>query len=166
VGPALRLFARARGLRDDQADEVVQESFVRLLDQERWPECPRAWLFVTARNLMTTGQRGWRTWLAKRGLFAAARAPHVQTGPGSWFEPDPRSLMDPDRTEAALAALTAEEREAVVLRVWGGLTLEQVGAVTGRSTAGAFRLYRGALEKMRARLEERHAGVRGVEQSA
>src|SRR4029077_18043218 len=54
--------------------------------------------------------------------------------------------------QRALAELPEEQREAVVMRVWSGMTLEEVAAATGASLNTVASRYRYALEKLRERL--------------
>jgi RNA polymerase sigma-70 factor (ECF subfamily) len=53
---------------------------------------------------------------------------------------------------AALAALPAEQREVIALKIDGGLTFAEIAAVTGTSPNTAASRYRYALEKLRAHL--------------
>ena len=45
------------------------------------------------------------------------------------------------------------ERELVVMRIWGNLTYEEIGAALDISTATAYRQYERALTKLRNILE-------------
>jgi RNA polymerase sigma-70 factor (ECF subfamily) len=65
---------------------------------------------------------------------------------------------DPQQLAEALAAielLDDELREVLVARIWGQLSLEEVGKICGISAATAFRRYRSALEFLRAQLAEK-----------
>jgi RNA polymerase sigma-70 factor (ECF subfamily) len=55
-------------------------------------------------------------------------------------------------TLAAVESLDDELREALVARVWGQLSLEEVAQLCGVSTATAFRRYHAALQALRAKL--------------
>jgi RNA polymerase sigma factor (sigma-70 family) len=68
--------------------------------------------------------------------------------------PDPQWLVGVDADlEEALADLTADQREAIVLRVAGDLTYKAIGSRTGCTPAAArIRVSRG-LRRLRARLE-------------
>jgi RNA polymerase sigma-70 factor (ECF subfamily) len=58
-----------------------------------------------------------------------------------------------DGLEAAIAALPADQREVVALKIDGGLTFQEIAAVTGVSANTAASRYRYALEKLRTRLQ-------------
>ena len=65
-------------------------------------------------------------------------------------QPTPIELAE---TLAAVESLEAELREVVVARVWGQLSLEEIGKLCGISTATAFRRYEAALQELRSKLE-------------
>jgi RNA polymerase sigma-70 factor (ECF subfamily) len=58
-----------------------------------------------------------------------------------------------DDLAAALAGLPAEQREVIALKIDGGLTFAQIGAVLNLSPNTAASRYRYALEKLRRMLE-------------
>ena len=53
---------------------------------------------------------------------------------------------------AALQRLPIEQRETLVAHLWGGLTFEQIGELTGVSSSTAHRRYLAGLESLRERL--------------
>jgi RNA polymerase sigma-70 factor (ECF subfamily) len=55
----------------------------------------------------------------------------------------------------SLAALDATAREIVVLRVWGGLSWQEIAEVAGGSKSAAQRHYVQALEQLRKQGEPR-----------
>jgi RNA polymerase sigma-70 factor (ECF subfamily) len=52
--------------------------------------------------------------------------------------------------QTALRRLPLEQREVVVLRIWGELTFEEVGVVVGCSTSTAASRFRYGCSKLRA----------------
>jgi RNA polymerase sigma-70 factor (ECF subfamily) len=54
----------------------------------------------------------------------------------------------------AVMGLPVEQREVVVLHVWGGLTFEEVGRTVGVPTNTAASRYRYALEKLRTAMSD------------
>jgi RNA polymerase sigma-70 factor (ECF subfamily) len=63
-----------------------------------------------------------------------------------------------DWLDRALGSLPREQREALTLKIDGGLTFAEVGAILGISPATAASRYRYAIDKLRARAqEESHA---------
>jgi RNA polymerase sigma-70 factor (ECF subfamily) len=67
----------------------------------------------------------------------------------AWFQTDPGLDLDAQQAERALRELPDDEREIVTLRIWGGLTLDEIASVVGASVATVFRRYRSALESLR-----------------
>lgn len=139
---ALVLFARQWC---GGAEDVVQEAFVRLHGQRTPPDDSRAWLFACVRNGAISCGRAERR-RRRREAVVGGRAP-------AWFDPDgDAGGLDAEAAVLALGRLPDEQRETVVAHLWGGLTFEAVGELTGVSAATAFRRYRAALEALRERL--------------
>jgi RNA polymerase sigma-70 factor (ECF subfamily) len=69
----------------------------------------------------------------------------------TFHAPDGRLDLAVD-LEAGLAELPAEQREVVMLRVWGELTLEETAELLGSSANTVASRYRYALAKLRLRL--------------
>jgi RNA polymerase sigma-70 factor (ECF subfamily) len=137
---ALLLFARQWC---DCADDVVQEAFVRLASQATRPDNIAAWLHRVVRNGAISAIRAARR-RQRYEMEAAARRP-------AWFEPADTAL-DADAVTTALERLPVEQREVVVAHLWGGLSFEQVGELTGTSSSTAHRRYLTALQTLRERL--------------
>lgn len=139
---ALVLFARQWC---DAPEDVVQEAFVALAGQRPTPENPTAWLFRAVRNGAINAAKADRR-RRQHETKAAARSP-------DWFEASPSTdAIDPEAAEVELRALPIEQREAIVAHLWGGLTFEQIGAMSGRSSSAAHRLYQSGLKALRQRL--------------
>jgi RNA polymerase sigma factor (sigma-70 family) len=142
---ALELYARQWC---DSAEDVVQDAFVKLSAQRRLPDNPAAWLFRVVRHG------------AINASVAARRRQHHEAaaaaGASPWFDNDPAAArsaaVDPETAEAALRTLPIEQREVIVAHLWGGLTFEQVAALSGRSSSAAHRLYQSGLSTLRERL--------------
>lgn len=132
------------------ADDLASETFERALrawgryDPRRGPAL--VWLLRIARNAALDHLRGEGRRRERESRYAAAgeRSAPPPEGPGG-LSPAMR---------AALAGLTAEEREVVALRVVLGLDAAEAATLTG-STASAVgtRLHR-ALTKLRREVDE------------
>jgi RNA polymerase sigma-70 factor (ECF subfamily) len=139
---ALRLYARQWPGGDE---DLVQDAFVKLAQQSPLPDVPVAWLYRVVRNGALSAGRG-----AARRRRREGRA----STPEAWFcTADDR--IDGREATRLLAELPLEQREAVVARVWGGLTLEQVARLAGCSLPTAHRRYHAGLAALRERLEGR-----------
>jgi RNA polymerase sigma-70 factor (ECF subfamily) len=60
--------------------------------------------------------------------------------------------LDAAAAVAALQRLRAEEREAIIARLWGGLSFEDIAEVAGCSASTAFRRYSAGLDALRKEL--------------
>ncbi len=130
--PLTRYVNRLAG-RHDQAQDIVQECFMRL--HLHWGDSPippvrnvKAWLFTVAHNLAMDLIRKRKSGLvAKRNL---AQAQCVQTADvATTFEQD-------ETTRAAMAALDAlpdDYKQVVHLKVIEGMTFRQISKITGLS---------------------------------
>jgi RNA polymerase sigma-70 factor (ECF subfamily) len=138
--PALALYARTWCA---APDDVVQEAFCRLAGLRAAPDDPVAWLYRATRNAAVDLGRAERR--RKRREESAAR-------PDRWFVESSVDGLDAADAVAALERLPAEQREVIVARLWGGLTLEQAAAAGGCAVSTAFRRYEAGLAALRASL--------------
>jgi RNA polymerase sigma-70 factor (ECF subfamily) len=102
-----------------------------------------AWLYRVCRNLAERQ----RTSDERRQRREAARAPAEAT------DCDPTEALQQAELVAAVEGLPAELREVVIARVWGQLSLEEVGWLCQISTATACRRYAAALDRLRKQLD-------------
>jgi RNA polymerase sigma-70 factor (ECF subfamily) len=96
---------------------------------------------------------------AVRYLFRAVRntalnhirgqARDVELGDALWLESPDGSQETALALQSALRMLPAEQREVVVLKIWGQLTFDEAAAVVGVSPNTAASRYRYGLEKLR-----------------
>src|SRR5262245_32091847 len=129
---ALALFARQWCA---SPEDVVQEAFVKLAGQRPAPADAVAWLYKVVRNGALGAARP-----EQRRRRHEARAAGLGDG------------LDAEAATRALEALPLEQREVLVARLWGGLTFEQIAALTGLSGSAAHRHYHAGLASLRERL--------------
>lgn len=143
-GPALILFARQWTATHADAEDIVQEAFVRFWRSRPGVDDPEAFLFACVRRCALDAQRtqSRRT----RRERAVAR-------------PEDETLFDPcvdnerrDLVETALARLPDEQREVLVMKTWGGLTFPQIAEALQISVNTAASRYRYALARLRGQL--------------
>jgi len=147
-GPKLLLCARQWTRTPADAEDVVQEAFVRFWRHQRHlPGEPMALLVTSVRRAAYD--------LARRESRRTAREEFSDGG----IEDNPplfhASLEGEDRRDAievALRQLPDEQREVLVLKIWGELTFEQIGVEMGVSTNTAASRYRYALAGLRKEL--------------
>ncbi len=147
-GPKLLLCARqwTRSLAD--AEDVVQEAFVRFWRHQRQLGGDPLALLITSVRRAAFDQARRESRRASREQFADGGIEDA----GPVFE---TPLEGDDRRqaiEAALRRLPAEQREVLVLKIWGELTFEQIAAQLELSPNTAASRYRYALAALRKEL--------------
>lgn len=125
------------------AEDVVQEAFCRLAKEHPEPENPVAWLYRVCRNL------------AESERLSEERRKQRETSHAltSSVEKQPFDNMVMQETLAAVEKLPADLQEVLIARIWGRLSLVEVGSLCGISAATAFRRYESALKELRKKLE-------------
>ena len=140
----LVLYAR-QWLPLEAAEDVVQGVFLRLMSQWRSPGNVKAWLYRSVRNAAIDRQRLEK----RRHVFeerqAAEHRPHLQ------HKTD--DLLDAGAVEKAIDSLPPEQRELIVLRIWGEMAFREISEVTGLSISTLFSRYQAALAALREAME-------------
>jgi RNA polymerase sigma-70 factor, ECF subfamily len=149
--PRLTAYARSFGTGNGHAPEdVVQEVFLGLI-RNRAEICePSAlpFLFRAVRHRLLNLQRS----AGRRQKHERQRA----AGTSCVFEVEPGREEETARLEAALARLPDEQREVVVMRIWGGMTLQQAAEVQEVPLKTAASRYDYGLRKLKAMMESHH----------
>ena len=142
--PALSLYASQW---TSLPDDCVQEALVELARQPAAPDNPAAWLYRVVRNRALNASRASRRRTAHEQAAAEAQSTRrsAETDPAT-----SASLND------SLSSLEGAAREIVVLRVWGGLSWQEIADVVGGSKSNAQRNYVQALEQLRQIWEPNH----------
>jgi RNA polymerase sigma-70 factor (ECF subfamily) len=128
-------------------EDIVQEAFLRLF--ARWGGKPvesiRAYLYAVTRNLAMDEAR--RASLQSRKWTEVARAAvRRQSGLDSEDAELQRLAL------AELDELPAEQRETVVLKIYGKMTFGEIATLTGVPLSTCASRYRYALEELARRL--------------
>lgn len=136
-GPALLAYAAAL-LRDPSAaEDVLHQVFLQLLrGRVAISGDPAPYLFRAVRNTALNHLRG------------QSREVELADG-GVWLESPDGSRETSLALQSALKALPDEQREMVVLKVWGQMTFEEAANVVGISPNTAASRYRYGLEKLK-----------------
>lgn len=159
VAPGLRGFLLRRVRHGGVADDLVEQTFVELIEGGASIRgdgvALRAWLYRAARNNL----HDWRKRADRRGdheLTDQHRATLRDEGPDPGQQVADASV-DP-RLVRALGELTPEQREVVELRLVAGLPIAQVAALVER-TPGAVKLLQHRAVRRLATLLEEDAGT-------
>jgi RNA polymerase sigma-70 factor (ECF subfamily) len=138
---ALVLYGRALGLSHAEAEDVLQETFVALLKLAEPPQQPEHYCVRSFRNGALNHRRGlWRR--IARELESRR-----------WFERSPGETAFEREAMRCLTELPAEQREAIVLKIWHEHTFEEIGQLLELSPHTVAGRYRYGMEKLRACLK-------------
>jgi RNA polymerase sigma-70 factor (ECF subfamily) len=153
-GAALLLYARQWLPDRASAEDAVQEGFVRCWKRQRTepPDAPLFFVAVRTAALDILKAR-------QRRLARERRVARPEAEP--WWRED--DLLRKERAVAvqtALERLPIEQREALVLRIWGGLTITETARALSANPHTVAGRCRQALASLAALLpEECHEGV-------
>jgi len=146
-GAAMVLLARQWVADRADAEDVVQEAFVRFWRARERAADPTAFLYACVRRCASNQRRGLARRSRREQAAARPEAAPMLAGPLE-CEERRRAL------EAALIHLPPPQREVLVMRIWGGLTFPQIAQAVGVPVDTAASRYRYALAGLRARLAE------------
>jgi RNA polymerase sigma-70 factor (ECF subfamily) len=154
---ALSVASRVLGVRSE-AEEVVQETFVQVWRQAASYDASRggamAWVLTIARSRALDRLR---TRAAAERAVARSEDPEPPTQPAPLEAAEQRQLRQ--RVLAALAALPREQRSAIELAYYEGLSHSEIAARLGDPLGTVKTRVRLGLAKLAALLDERGSGV-------
>ena len=140
-GPALVTYASSFVTDAAIAEDVVHQVFVKLLRGDTSvPDLPSAYLYRAVRNTALNSRRN-----GQRDTLLESDSPCFTHRGG-----DQAAAL---ALQAALKALPEEQREVVTMRIWSGMSLDEIAAAHGVSLNTVASRYRYALEKLRERLK-------------
>ncbi len=150
--PRLYRYLRTRTGSEDDAADLVQQTFLKALDAlpgYRDRGLPfAAWLFRIARNVLTDAHRRQST--VAWDLLPEALLPHA--------EEDPEALVVRrealTRLRALLVDLDADKRELLALRFAGGLSAREIAAIVGKSEAALKKQLSRVIQTLREEYDE------------
>jgi len=128
----------------DCPEDVLQQALIDLARRKQAPDQVLAWLYRAVRHRALNARRSSRR-RKRHEQEAAKRRSATVIG-------EPVGDLDAELVTAALEALPQAQREIVVAHLWGGLTFQQIGRLTGTSDSTAHRRYQQALSAIRERL--------------
>jgi RNA polymerase sigma-70 factor (ECF subfamily) len=143
-GTELMLYAR-QWSPDQQAEDTVQDAFIKLLKQRRCPDNVRAWLFRVVRNRSIS--------IARRLQQRRKTGQKFLYREVMWFESRPEDLIDARLAQDILQTLPSNLCEIVLLRIWGQMSLKEIAQVMNKSIPWIHNEYKTALEMIRKKLE-------------
>jgi RNA polymerase sigma-70 factor (ECF subfamily) len=137
-GGALLLFAISICGESSRAQDAVHQVFLKLMETDSLKNAldPKAYLFASVRNVVLNDQK-------HRQQNVAIDSEQL------WFIPPDRDHAAEQNLRRALQSLPDDQRQVVVLHVWGELTFAQVAEILNISANTAASRYRYALTKLR-----------------
>ena len=137
----LILYGRALGLSHGEAEDVVQETFLALMQMDFAPAKPEHYCVRSFRNRALNHHRS--LWRRLTREWESLR----------WFEKSAGETPAERAAMRCLAELPPEQREAIVLKLWHNYTFEEIGGLLEISVNTAAGRYRYGLQKIKSKLE-------------
>ncbi len=151
LGPAVAGYLRAQGAQDpdDLAGDVFMRAFTGLAGFEGDEARFRSWIFTIAHHRLIDDRRSRAR--RPRPVDGGEVPEPVDPGPG----PEDAALraIGDDWVERALATLTPDQRDVLLLRIVADLTVEQVAITLTRPAAAVKALQRRGLATLRRTLD-------------
>jgi RNA polymerase sigma-70 factor (ECF subfamily) len=136
--PQILLYGRALGLSHCEAEDVLQETFVALMQKDGAPIEPLHYCLRSFRNRVLNYRRS--LWRRLTRELESAR----------WFERTDSESPHERVAMRCLAQLPPEQREVIVLKIWHEYTFDQIGELLEVSPNTVAGRYRYGLHKLRA----------------
>jgi len=143
-GPALLLFARQWSATRADAEDAVQDGFVRFWRTREAARDLLPYLYTCVRSAAMDLGRGQRRRMRREQTTDRREA--------SAFEFPAEQREREAAIEVALSQLPGDQREVVVMKIWGGLTFAEIGEALGVSLSTAASRYRYALTRLEQEL--------------
>jgi RNA polymerase sigma-70 factor, ECF subfamily len=137
----LIIYGRALGLSHSEAEDMVQETFLALMQQPQLLLQPEYYCIRSFRNRALNYRR--TLWRRLTRELESKR----------WFEKSPSESPAEREAMRCLAQLPLEQREAIVLKIWHRHTFEEIGELLEISANTAAGRYRYGLQKIKLQLE-------------
>lgn len=137
----LILYGRALGLGHGEAEDVLQETFIALMQLSGPPTKPAHYCVRSYRNRALNHRRS--LWRRLTREWESLR----------WFERTQDETPAERQAMRALATLPVAQREAIVLKIWHGCTFEEIGGLLEISPNTAAGRYRYGLQKIKDQIK-------------
>lgn len=137
-GAALLLFASAISGDRGRAQDALHQVFLKVIENGSLGQAinKKSYLFACLRNAVLNDAK-----LQDRSMPLEVDS--------AWFSPPERDYAGERNLRRALGDLPNDQREVIVLHVWGELTFSEIGELLGVSSNTAASRYRYALAKLR-----------------
>lgn len=137
----LILYGRALGLSHAEAEDVLQETFLALMQRAHPPLKVEHYCVRSFRNRVLNYRRS--LWRRLTRELESRR----------WFEKSTGENPAERAAMRCLAGLPVEQREVIVLKIWHRYTFEEIGQLLEASPNTIAGRYRYGLQKIKLQLE-------------
>ena len=145
-GEVFFLYARQKTRSEADAKDVFQDALVETWQKSERKIPDKALVFATIRRRAID--------LGRSTDRRSTREQRVSEGFDSWFVNDFAEADTRQFLSSAIIALPDDQREVLILRIWGDLSFPAIASMTKVSVATATSRYRYALERLRGSLTE------------
>jgi RNA polymerase sigma-70 factor (ECF subfamily) len=145
MGPGLLLFARQWARSAADAEDIVQEAFIKFWRRNHEIN-NRALLYATVRSIALDFIRRDKRRARREATAFAETNPTVE--PQFVWEDEAQSAL-----AAAVGCLPHDQREVLVLKIWNELTFSEIAGAIGISQNTAASRYRYALANLKKSLQ-------------
>ena len=155
-GPKLLLFARQQTRSHEDAEDVLQDAVVKLVDKVKKGEFVggsdawQAYLYTSIRRLAIDLSR--RTDRRRKREDVVSTEAAQDSGSHPWFEGDGSEGEVRDQLEEKLKELPPKFAEVIVMKIWGDKTFAEIGEALEISQNTAASRYRYGLEALKKSL--------------
>jgi RNA polymerase sigma-70 factor (ECF subfamily) len=150
VAPQLTRYLRARGV--PEPDDVVGETFVkvvRYIDGFEGDEAAfRTWVFTIGRNLVVDDLRK----RSRRPVDVAPEDQLLKAAPRGDVEDDAMRDLSTAHVQDVLEHLSIDQRDVLLLRILGGLTIGEIALVVGKKEGAVKMLQARGLAAIRKQI--------------
>lgn len=145
LAPEVTTFATVRGADDPEgvANEVFFRAFKKLDRFQGRSDAFRAWVYAITRNLLVDTHRAG----ARRPDIASNEVPHLAT---AGADVEALDLLSTQRVTRVLSYLSDDQRDVILLRMVGDLSLQQVSVIVDKPVTAVKALQRRGLRRLQS----------------
>jgi len=143
--PRLLAYARQWASSAAAAEDIFQDAFVRFWRKRGSVRDPVTYLYRCVRTVAMNWHRSHNRRQHHETHSGLGSAPD---GPGAAAEQSERRMC----IQRAVAELPGDQREVVVMKIWGEMTFSQIGEIMSLPRSTAHATYRTAMNRLHEKL--------------
>lgn len=157
-GPKMLLFARQQTRSHEDAEDVLQDAIVKLVEKIRsdqfigGPEAWQPYLYTAIRRLAIDLSRRDDRRKRREDTVGVETGEVHQEAYHPWFESESSDDETRVQLEAKLKELPEKFAEVIIMKIWGERTFSEIGEALGISQNTAASRYRYGLEALKRSL--------------